>query len=144
MDMKKISCAIIVAAATATVVVAEEVSSGPAPGPTSASAMVTPALGLITRSMHVGVMQAVRGQFLRLGLGHPLILNDLGYVHLGLSIKAPSRHQYRQLGQASQPRPVASSRHLGSSGKHHPDTLAERPSHHLYLGYALIASRGLG
>ncbi|KAJ8640891.1 hypothetical protein MRB53_017585 [Persea americana] len=49
MDMKKVSCAVIVAAATATVVVAEEVSSSPAPGPTSSSAMVTPALGLNDR-----------------------------------------------------------------------------------------------
>lgn len=51
MDMKKVSCAIIVAAATATVVVAEEVSSSPAPGPTSSSAMVTPALGLVGASL---------------------------------------------------------------------------------------------
>ncbi|KAJ8638028.1 hypothetical protein MRB53_012295 [Persea americana] len=51
MDMRKISCAVIIAAASATAVLASEESLVPAPGPTSGSTAAAPALGLVTASL---------------------------------------------------------------------------------------------
>ncbi|XP_058073710.1 arabinogalactan protein 23-like [Magnolia sinica] len=53
MDMRKISCAIIIAATSASAVLAAEEGLGPAPGPAmhSGSAAVTPALGLVGASI---------------------------------------------------------------------------------------------
>ncbi|XP_058089884.1 arabinogalactan protein 23-like [Magnolia sinica] len=53
MDMRKISCAIIVAAALASAVLAAEESLAPAPGPAmhSGSVAVAPALGLVGASI---------------------------------------------------------------------------------------------
>ncbi|XP_058075581.1 arabinogalactan protein 23-like [Magnolia sinica] len=53
MDMRKISCAVIIAAASATAVLAAEENLAPAPGPAmhSGSAMVAPTLGLVGASI---------------------------------------------------------------------------------------------
>lgn len=52
MDMRKISCAVIVAAAaSASAVLATDESLGPAPGPTSGSTAAAPAVGLVAASL---------------------------------------------------------------------------------------------
>lgn len=45
MEMKKIACAIIFAAASVSAVVAQEATAAPAPSPTSAATATLPALG---------------------------------------------------------------------------------------------------
>ncbi|XP_022932375.1 arabinogalactan peptide 23-like [Cucurbita maxima] len=45
MEMKKITCAVLFAAATVTAAVAQNEASAPAPGPTSAATVGLPAIG---------------------------------------------------------------------------------------------------